>query len=495
MSMPSRRRLIGNLGATVAAAAASTWAGASRAVSLSSSSQISGAHQTDVVVIGGGYAGLSCARALSRAGKSVMLLEARDRVGGRCLNANLPAPFDQYVVEAGAEFIGPTQTRMYELVQEYGLQTFPAFDTGNQVSYIGGRRRTYSGVLPWTNLLSTTEAGLALLKLEALATQVPLANPWEASKAKEWDSETAQSWIDRNAISTSGRQQLRLAVLALLSAEPCDISMLFLLTYIRRGGGLTSLLSTSGGAQQDRIVGGSQAVALAMAQELGSIIALGAEVLEVQQQAQGVKVVGQGFEVQANRVVVAMSPAMTNRIRFSPNDPVMQQRLQLSQRVPMGSAWKVHCVYDRPFWRDAGLSGQCISDSYLPKIVFDNTPSEPGAPGVLMAFIDGQDARDASLMSPQARRQNILQALGIYFGNRATQPLAYDEMNWQAEVFSGGGPVGVFPPGVLTGFGEALRTPAGRVHWAGTETADVWMGYMEGAVRSGERAAAEILNR
>jgi monoamine oxidase len=491
----SRRRLIGGLGATVVAAATAPAAvAASQQAQAGSSSSLSGPYQTDVVVIGGGYSGLACALALRQAGQQVMLLEARDRVGGRCLNTPLPAPFQQYVVEAGAEFIGPTQTRMYALAQAYGLSTFPAYDQGLQVSYLGGRRRTYSGVLPWTSLLSTGETGLALLKLEAMATQVPIDAPWTAAKAVEWDSETVQTWIQRNTVTRSGQQQLRLAVLALLSTEPSDISMLFLLTYIRRGGGLTLLLSTSGGAQQDRIVGGSQAIALAMAQDLGSVVNLGAEVREVHQDAQGVDVVGEGFTIRANRVVVAMAPSMAGHIRFLPFDAQIQQRQQLSQRVPMGSAWKVHCVYDRPFWRDAGLSAQCISDAFLPKITFDNTPPEPGAPGVIMGFIDGQDARDAALMTPQARRANVLQALGVYFGPQATQPLAYDEMNWQSEPFSGGGPTGVFPPGVLTGFGPALRTPAGRVHWAGTETASAWMGYMEGAVRSGERAAQEIVN-
>lgn len=491
----SRRRLMGGLGATVVAASAATPATA-RASSVlpAATTAIQGAHQADAVVIGAGYSGLACALALRDAGQNVMLLEARQRVGGRCKNMALPAPFQSYVVEAGAEFIGPTQTRMYELVQAYGLQTFPAYDQGLQVSYLGGRRRTYSGVLPWTSLLSTGETGLALLKLEAMATQVPIDAPWTASKAAEWDSETVQTWIQRNLLTRSGQQQIRLAVLALLSTEPADISMLFLLTYIRRGGGLTLLLSTSGGAQQDRIVGGSQAIALAMAQDLGGVLTLGAEVRQVNQDAQGVDVVGDSFTVRAKHVVVAMAPAMAGHIRFNPFDAPMQQRQQLAQRVPMGAAWKVHCVYDRPFWREAGLSAQCISDAFLPKITFDNTPPEPGAPGVIMAFIDGQDARDAGMLTQQARRANVLQALGVYFGPQATQPLAYDEMNWQSEVFSEGGPTGVFPPGVLTGFGPALRTPAGRVHWAGTETASAWMGYMEGAVRSGERAAQEILN-
>lgn len=492
-STPSRRRLLTGLSATAAAALLPV--GRENTAQAASGPALSGDYNTDVVIVGGGYSGLACARALVAAGRQVLILEGRDRVGGRCMNQQLPAPFSQYTVEAGAEFIGPTQDRMYALCQQLGLKTFPAYNTGKQVNYLGGKRATYSGVLPWTGLFSTAEVGIAMLRLDDMAKTVPLDAPWNASKAVQWDNQSAQTWIESNVNTAEARTLLRLAVLALLSVEPRDVSMLYLLFYIHSGGGLTSLLSTAGGAQQDRIVGGSQAIALAMARELGGRILFNAQATTVKQDGGGVTVSGQGFTVRAQHVVVAMAPWMASRLNYEPLDGPTQYRLQMMQRVPMGSAWKVHCVYAKPFWRDDGLCGQVTSDAYLPKIVFDNTPPEAGAPGVLMAFIDGQDARDASLMTPEARKANVLQALSIYFGAKAATPLAYAEQNWQAENFSGGGPVGVFPPGVLTGFGPALRAPIGRLHWAGTETSTVWAGYMDGAVRSGERAANEILGR
>jgi monoamine oxidase len=489
-STPSRRRLLTGLTAT-AAATLMPLGRDSQAQAATGGAQ--GDYNTDVVVVGGGYAGLATARALTAAGRQVLLLEARNRVGGRCMNMNLPAPFNQYVVEGGAEFIGPTQDRMYALVQQLGLQTFPMYDTGKQVNYLGGKRTTYTGVVPWAGLFATAEVGIALLRLEEMAKTVPLDAPWNASKATVWDNESAQTWIDTNLVSADAKSLLRLAVLALLSVEPRDISMLYLLFYIHSGGGLTMLLATKGGAQQDRIVGGSQAVANAMARELGGRILYNSPVSQVRQDGSGITVSGTGFSVRAQHAVMAMAPWMASRLSYEPLDGPTQLRLQMMQRVPMGSAWKVHCVYDKPFWRDDGLSGQVTSDAYLPKIVFDNTPPDAGAPGVIMAFIDGQDARDAGLMTPEARKANVLKALSIYFGAKAASPLAYTEMNWQSENFSGGGPVGVFPPGVLTGFGNALRAPIGRLHWAGSETSTVWAGYMDGAVRSGERAAAEIL--
>jgi monoamine oxidase len=492
MTQPTIHRR--NVLAAMTASAASALIPAGQAQAVTGASAL-GEYNTDIVIVGGGYSGLACARALVAAGRQVLLLEARDRVGGRCWNQNLPAPFSSYVVEGGAEFIGPTQDRMYALVQQLGLQTFPAYDTGKLINYANGKRTTYTGVLPWSNLLASSETALTMLKIDALAKQVPLDAPWAAAKAAEWDSQSMQTWMDRNLLTADAKTLLRLCVLSLLSVEPRDVSFLFMLHYVRSGGGLTSLLSTTGGAQQDRIVGGSQAIALGMARELSGRILFRAPVHSVKQDGYGISVAGDGFVVRAQHAVVAMSPWMASRLSYEPLDGPTQLRLQMMQRVPMGSAWKVHCVYDKPFWRDDGLSGQVTSDAFLPKIVFDNTPPTAGAPGVIMGFIDGQDARDAGLMTPAVRKAKVIEAFTAFFGPKAANPLAYAEHNWQAENFSGGAPTGVFPPGVLTGFGGSLRTPIGRLHWAGTETSTVWTGYMEGAVRSGERAAQEILAR
>jgi monoamine oxidase len=452
-----------------------------------------GTTTTEVAVIGAGYAGLACARALAQAGRDVLILEARDRVGGRCLNQRLPAPYDQYVVEGGAEFIGPTQDRMYALAQEFGIATFPAYNTGKTVNYANGRRTTYSGRIPPGDPVAAAEGALAILRLDQMAQQIPPDAPWSAPKAAEWDAQTFQTWMDDNLIGAGTKNLLRLAIIALFSAEPRELSLLYVLFYIRSAGNLNLLLDTQGGAQQDRIVGGSQAIALALAQQLGERIRFNAPVSAIAQDASGITIDGAGFSVRAQHAVVAMSPWMAGRLHYAPLDGPTQARLQLMQRMPMGSIWKVHCVYPTPFWRDAGLNGQVTSDSFLPKVTFDNTPPAAGAPGVMMGFIDGQDAREALAMTPEARRQAVIQAFVTYFGNQAADPLAYLEMNWQAEDYSGGGPTGTLPPGALTAYTTALRAPIGRLHWAGTETSEIWTGYMDGAVRSGERAAQEVL--
>ncbi len=488
---PQRRQWLG----TTAAALASAPLWRPSAAEAATGVGLQGQHSADVVVLGGGYAGLACARALVAAGREVLLLEARERPGGRCLNQALPAPYAQWTVAGGAQFLGPTQDRMYALCKEFGLSTAPIYDTGKLVNIAQGKRSTYTGVLPTANLLTAADAGLALLNLDNMAAKVPLDAPWTAPNAAELDAMTVQAWIDKHISLRDARNLMRTAVLALLCVEPAGISMLFFLHYIRAGGGLNSLLATTGGAQQDQVIGGTQLIALGMARALGQRVVYNSPVRRVSQPASGgVRIEGDGFGVQANRVVVAMSPALAGRIDFQPLSGAMQLRVQMMQRVPMGAVWKVHAVYDRPFWRDQGLSGQVTSDAYLSKVTFDSTPPTPGAPGILMGFIEGQDALDAALMSPAERKAKIVEAFTAYFGSGAANPRAYMETNWQAEAYSQGGYTGVCPPGVLTSFKSVWRQAIGRVHWAGTETATVWSGYMEGAVRSGERAAQEVIS-
>ncbi|HEU0195822.1 MAG TPA: FAD-dependent oxidoreductase [Nevskiaceae bacterium] len=460
-----------------------------------------GNQSAEVVIVGAGYSGLECARALATQGVDVLVLEGRDRVGGRCWNHQLPAPYSQYVVEGGAEFIGPTQDRMYALAKALGIATYTAYNTGSTVNYIDGQRSTYTGRVPSGNLVALLAAQGAITTLDNMATQVPLDKPWTAPKAATWDSQTVEDWMNSNiTLGQQAKSLLRLAVIAVFSAEPQELSLLYALFYIHSAGSLNYLLDTAGGAQQDRIVGGSQAIAIAMGQQLGDRILFNAAVRDVDQTASTITVSGDGFSVTAQHAVIAMSPWPAGRLHYTPlNDPAsplagpMQARLQMMQRRPMGSIWKVHCVYPTPFWRDAGLNGQVTSDAFLPKVTFDNTPPENGAPGVMMGFIDGQDARDALLMTQAQRKANVVQAFTTYFGAGAANPVAYLENNWQAEDFSGGGPVGVAPPGVITAYTTALVDPIGRLHWAGTETSQIWTGYMDGAVRSGERAAQEIL--
>jgi monoamine oxidase len=439
------------------------------------------------VIVGAGYAGLTAAEVLIEAGLEATVLEARDRVGGRVHTETLAGGL---AIDHGGQWAGRTQYRLTALAQRHGVATFPTYDEGDNLSVRGDAIARYKGPIPNDKPEVGADEIAALLELDLMAMQVSTEAPWEAPDAEEMDSITAHSWIRDNVENEEARHGMRLLVEAVFSAEPRDLSLLHLLFYLRSGGGSTKLLTVAGGAQESRFTGGAQQVANRIAERLGQNVRLSCPVERVSYSTDGVTVSGAGFEVHGRRAVIAVPPPLGARIDWSPRLPLDHQ--QIFQRVPMGCVIKVHVVYDRPFWRDAGLSGQVVADSGIIKVVFDNSPADASR-GVLLAFIEGDDARAWADRSQADRRKETLRALVKFFGPAAANPDAYYEKSWAAEPYSLGCYAGVFPPGVWTTFGKALRVPVETVHWAGTETATEWMGYIDGAVQSGERAAREVL--
>jgi len=440
----------------------------------------------DVVVVGSGLAGLAAARDLVAAGRSVMVLEARDRVGGRVLNAHTR---DGAVVELGGQWVGPTQDRAIALAEDLGAKLFPTYNEGeNLVCYRGGRRR-YRGAIPKLPAPVLVDIGQAQLRLDRLARTVPLEDPWDARSADRLDGQTVETWLRRHVRTRGAREMLRLAVRAVFATEATDLSLLFFLFYSHSGGLLDRLLNVADGAQESRVVGGSQLLATGLADRLGDAVRLEAPVRCVRQDDDGVTVEANGAEIRAGSAVIAIPPPLAGRIDYEPALP--PARDQLTQRLPMGSVIKSMAVYDEPFWRADGLTGQATGDEGPIQLTFDNSPPD-GGPGVLLTFAEGGHARELSRCSPSARRDATVACLTRYFGPRAAQPVEFLERDWSAERWSGGCYGAHAPPGVLTQFGPALRAPCGRIHWAGTETATVWAGYMDGALRSGERVAEEL---
>ncbi len=443
--------------------------------------------EADVVIVGAGLAGLAAARHLVAAGRSVVVLEARDRVGGRTYTTFLP---DGTSIDQGGQWIGPSQQRLAALAEELGVKTFPTYDSGNNIEYHQGQSFVYAGAVSMRDPIITMEAVETMLELNLLAQEVPLQAPWTAEKAAEWDSQTVASWSMANIQSEDVRTWLTLIVQAVFSCEPRDLSFLHFLFYVHSGGSLNELASVARGAQELRFSGGSQQLAVKMAAGLGESVVLNAPVHTITQDEQGVYVESDNIVVTAKRAIVALPPTLAGRIRYRPQLPA--SRDQLTQRMPMGTVIKVHCCYDRAFWREAGLSGQVASDSGPVRITFDNSP-ESGTPGILLGFIEGDDGRIWGQRTVEYRREAVLECMARYFGEQAQHPFAYMEQNWADEEYSRGCYAGYMPPGVLSMYGHALRTPIGRIHWAGTETATVWNGYMDGALQSGERAAKEVL--
>jgi monoamine oxidase len=443
--------------------------------------------QTDVVVVGAGFAGLTAARQLARAGRDVVVLEGRNRVGGRSHTgavAGLP-------VDLGATFVGPTQDEVIALAAELGCPTTPTYHDGKNLINWRGRVRSYSGTVPALSLGGLLNAGRVRWQFARLTRHIPVDTPWTSARASELDALSLAEWLQSVRASSTTRDLMAIVARVTWGSEPEEVSMLHAARYVKAAGGLDRMLDTAGGAQQDRFPAGTQQIAVKMAEALGDRVTLSAAVTGIEHDDDGVTVASTAGAVSASAVVVAVPPQHRAALTFTPNLPVEHHNLM--RRWPQGSLSKAYAAYDTPFWRADGRSGQALSDTGPVFITFDVSPVSPNenadGPGVLLGFVDSRNFDDLPAAS---RRQRVLDGFATLFGEKALTPIDYLDHSWGAEPFAPGGPTAAVPPGSWTGFGSWLRRPVGPIFWAGTETADEWTGFLDGAVRSGKRAAAEI---
>lgn len=444
--------------------------------------------QADVVVVGAGLSGLSCARALSDRGARVTVLEARDRVGGRTLSRRIGgATFD-----LGGQWLGAHQPRLAALAAELGVKTFRTYDTGKKVLDAAGRTRLYSGTIPSLSPWALIDLQQALFRADRLARGVTPASPLAGKGAAERDGQSLGEWM-RGAMHTEvAREVFATAIRVVFGAEPDELSLLWVLRYSAAAGNLMRLVEIPDGAQERRFVEGAQTLSVRLAERLGEDVVLNAPVRAIEDTGKGVIVTSDRGRFEARFAVMAVPPALAGRIAFSP--PLPAPRDQLLQRFPMGATVKVLALYERAFWREKGLSGEAVFTRGPVSVVFDNT-SDDGATPCLLAFVVGDPARRWSQTPEAARRASVLDAFTAAFGPEARRPVEFVEQDWSAEPWTRGCPTASVGPGVLRGAGGLLRAAVGAVHWAGTETADEWTGYLEGAIEAGQRAAAEVMSR
>ncbi len=464
----------------------------------------------DVVVVGAGISGLTAARRLVQAGKSVVVLEANDRVGGRTHSLDLGSGL---TTEGGGQWIGPGQDRIYALIDELGLKTFKTYIGGKSIYYRNGVRKFYNGKatipgvlnsLPSVSPLALADFLQAEVTLTAMAKTVPAGKPWKALLAERWDRITFGDWIDKHLLTVEGRWVVGLAFSIVTSQNPHAVSLLAALNLINTAGGFEAPMTVQGGAQDERVDGGTWQISdhLAKALPSGSVIC-GSPVSEIRNWGTDtVIVVSQRATVECRRVVVAMSPTEVTTITFTPALP--SRRSNLQKEGGSGEMNKLFMVYDRPFWRDGlnggpPLNGQVLSDLMMTPYVSDNSPAD-GSKGILVTFMLPDtvapkpyvDWSDDVLNDQSTRARRLGEDLATVFGDERFMGGQYAEKLWTNEPWINGC-VNMLAPGVLTKYTDALTLPVGNIHWAGSDTSiDNHPSYMDGAVRAGERAAQEV---
>ncbi|MFC8424738.1 flavin monoamine oxidase family protein [Streptomyces sp. NPDC057236] len=436
-----------------------------------------------VVVVGAGLAGLTAADQLSRTGHDVVVVEGRDRVGGRIHTVEVAG----VPVDAGATWVAPGHTAVRDLARRFDCEFVPQFHQGKGVMSFGGKRKIESAtsMAPWVMLDLTR----IMSELQKMVDGLPVSSPWEHPHAARFDSMSLGEWLTAKHALKDTRKFLNMFSLVHWGAPVGEVSLFNVMRYIKNLGGIEHMLAVEGGDQQDRVLGTTHTLVSRLAATLEDCLLVASPVQRITTVGDRVTVETGKHTIEARYVIVTASPTHRSTIEFTPALP--QRHYGLARSWRLGALSKAFVAYDRPFWRDEGLSGEGMSDDETVFLTFDVSPDADG-PGILMVFCDGRgfDAYDEA-----ERRRRVVRHLIHLYGAPARHTIDYTDFSWGNDVFAPGGPNPALGPKTWTTFGPFLREPVGRVHWAGTETADETSGSMNGAILSGQRAAAEVAAR
>ncbi len=441
----------------------------------------------DVVVIGAGAAGLTAANDLRTAGLSVAVLEARDRVGGRLWTDTIEGA----MLEIGGQWISPDQQALIDTVAELGLSTFSRYREGDSV-YVGpdGTVTRFTGDVFPVAPATAAEIERITADLDAMVAEIDPDRPWAHPKAAEWDTISWDGWLRSQTDDDEAVRNLAFATGSAMLTKPTHAFSLLQSLLMAASAGSYSHLVDADFILDKRVVGGLQQVPLLLAERLGEDVLLDQPVRTLTWDENGVVAEAASVTVRARRAILALAPVLYPRISFVPPLPRLQQ--QMHQHISMGFVIKVHAVYDRPFWREQGLSGTAFSPYELSHEAYDNT-NHGDERGTLVGFVSDRNADDLFRLDAAERKERILESLSHYYGPEAKSPIVYYESDWGSEEWTRGAYAASFDLGGLHRYGADLRTAIGPIHLACSDMAGAGYQHVDGAIRMGHRAASEIL--